>query len=221
MCLSGCLAFFVVVAFCAIMFHINRMVFGVPVQRRDCSDFALRRAFRAAASCKATLALAAIPLLVIGIYVPARCRDLLMAAASGHGRLKGSMTMLDRIEKSSRPARRALPDLCRARWKERVAATLDDRAADLPHRMPAGRFASKFASGSARPRFCIRHADRRRGRAADGRSLMSSTRTPTSPWVLCRCSRSTRARQRCRPSAAWSMGPRPTGTSARSRICSV
>jgi hydrogenase-4 component F len=71
------LAFFVVIAFCAIMFHINRMVFGLPS-----SNFA---PFSAPLPCKATLAVAAVPLLVIGIYVPGPLQRLLMAAASAMG----------------------------------------------------------------------------------------------------------------------------------------
>jgi len=71
------LAFFVVVAFCAIMFHINRMVFGLPSSNRA--------PFSAPLPCKATLAVAAVPLLVIGIYVPGPLQRLLMAAASAMG----------------------------------------------------------------------------------------------------------------------------------------
>ena len=75
------LAFFVVIAFCAIMFHINRMVFGLPSS--NCAPFS------APLPCKATLAVAAVPLLVIGIYVPGPLQRLLMAAAICDGRLKG------------------------------------------------------------------------------------------------------------------------------------
>jgi hydrogenase-4 component F len=71
------LAFFVVVAFCAVMFHVNRMVFGTP----DPTAVGLATP----ASCKATLVLAAIPLLVIGIYVPAPLQALLKAAAIAMG----------------------------------------------------------------------------------------------------------------------------------------
>jgi hydrogenase-4 component F len=71
------LAFFVVVAFCAVMYHVNRMAFGAP--GREIPVLAMP------ATCKATLALAAIPLLVIGIYVPAPLHDLLKAAASAMG----------------------------------------------------------------------------------------------------------------------------------------
>jgi hydrogenase-4 component F len=71
------LAFFVVVAFCAILFHVNRMVFSVPDHDAPASIIP--------ASCKATLALAAIPLFAIGVYVPGPLQDLLRAAAQAMG----------------------------------------------------------------------------------------------------------------------------------------
>jgi hydrogenase-4 component F len=71
------LAFFVVIAFCAVMFHVNRIAFGVPVG----DTIAAATPF----ACKATLACAAIPLVVIGIYVPTALQDLLKAAAAGMG----------------------------------------------------------------------------------------------------------------------------------------
>ena len=71
------LAFFVVVAFCAVMFHVNRMVFGTPGP--DTAALVMP------GSCNATLVLAAIPLVVIGLYVPAPLQDLLRAAAAAMG----------------------------------------------------------------------------------------------------------------------------------------
>ncbi len=71
------LAFFVVIAFCAVMFHINRMAFGAPGPDTP--------VLATPAPCKATLVLAAVPLLVIGIYVPAPLQDLLRAAATAMG----------------------------------------------------------------------------------------------------------------------------------------
>jgi hydrogenase-4 component F len=73
----GILAFFVVVAFCAVMYHINLMAFGLP--DRD------QPAVVIPASCKATLALAAVPLLLIGIYVPTPLEHLLQVAATAMG----------------------------------------------------------------------------------------------------------------------------------------
>jgi len=71
------LAFFVVIAFCAVMFHVNRMTFGAPAGGPGLSALPL--------SCKATLVVAAVPLIVIGIYVPVALQDLLRAAASAMG----------------------------------------------------------------------------------------------------------------------------------------
>jgi hypothetical protein len=71
------LALFVGVAFCAVMFHVNCMVFGTPEPGTA--------ALVMPGSCKATLALAAIPLIVIGLYVPAPLQDLLRAAGAAMG----------------------------------------------------------------------------------------------------------------------------------------
>ena len=71
------LALFVMAAFCAIMFHINRMVFGATPSRDAAPPMPL--------SCKATLILAAIPLFIIGIYVPEPLQNLLNAAAAAMG----------------------------------------------------------------------------------------------------------------------------------------
>lgn len=73
----GLLAFFVVVAFCAVMFHVNRMAFGAPANGAPVVSLPT--------SCKTTLALAAIPLFAIGLYVPAPLQDLLRAAATAMG----------------------------------------------------------------------------------------------------------------------------------------
>ena len=72
----GLLALFVAIAFCAVMLHINRMAFGVSGHHA---------APAVPLSCKATLALAAIPLIVIGIYVPGPLQSLLRAAAAAMG----------------------------------------------------------------------------------------------------------------------------------------
>lgn len=73
----GILALLIVIAFCAVMLHVNRMVFGAP--DNDVRAVALPW------SCKLTLGLAAIPLVIIGIYVPMPLQDLLKAAASAMG----------------------------------------------------------------------------------------------------------------------------------------
>lgn len=73
----GLLAFFIAVAFCAVMFHVTRMAFGTPGmddRRRAIPGF-----------CRAGLAVAAIPLVCVGIYVPERLLSLLTVAASAMG----------------------------------------------------------------------------------------------------------------------------------------
>jgi hydrogenase-4 component F len=74
----GLLVVSVVVAFCGIMSHITHMVFGKPSS--ETVAVALPR------TCVGALALAAIPILVIGLYVPQWITDLLSRAAAVLGR---------------------------------------------------------------------------------------------------------------------------------------
>jgi hydrogenase-4 component F len=74
---TGFLALCVVIAFCAILFHVNRMLFSPPAKDMAVSAAPL--------SCNFALLLAAIPLLAIGIYIPAMVQHLLRAAASVMG----------------------------------------------------------------------------------------------------------------------------------------
>jgi hydrogenase-4 component F len=73
----GLLALFIVVGFCAVMRHVNQMAFGAA----DASSAPAA----APLSCKLTLALAAIPLLAIGIWIPSPLQALLRAAAAAMG----------------------------------------------------------------------------------------------------------------------------------------
>jgi hydrogenase-4 component F len=73
----GLLAFFVVVAFCAILLQLTRMIFGPP------EPSVMTAA--APAACRATLLLAAIPMTILGLYVPAAFQSLLSAAAATLG----------------------------------------------------------------------------------------------------------------------------------------
>ena len=73
----GLLAFFVVVAFCAVMSHATRMAFSTPRETVTISAVPL--------SCRVTLALAAVPLFAIGIDVPSVLQELLRAAATAMG----------------------------------------------------------------------------------------------------------------------------------------
>jgi hydrogenase-4 component F len=76
----GLLALFVVIAFCAVMFHINLMVFGTPDDAATMPSMPV-----IPLSCKMTLALAAIPLVAIGLFVPGPVHALLQAAAAAMG----------------------------------------------------------------------------------------------------------------------------------------
>jgi hydrogenase-4 component F len=78
----GLLAVFVVIAFCAVMYHMNRMAFGAPHEPHAEPALSSRSLPMA---CTATLAVAAIPLIVIGVYVPAPLVSLLQAAAAAMG----------------------------------------------------------------------------------------------------------------------------------------
>ena len=71
------LTFFVVIAFCAIMYHVNRMAFGVPLSPTPVSALPW--------SCRTTLLVAAIPLIAIGLYIPKILQNLLQAAVSAMG----------------------------------------------------------------------------------------------------------------------------------------
>lgn len=72
------LAVFIVVAFFGVLLHLNQMVFGAPEKGADTSH----KQFRLPASCGIALFLAAIPIFVLGVYVPKPLHDLLSLAAS-------------------------------------------------------------------------------------------------------------------------------------------
>jgi hydrogenase-4 component F len=72
------LAIFIVVAFFGVLLHLNQMVFGMP----DNGNAGTHARFRPPASCTLALVLAAIPVLVLGFYVPKPLHDLLQLAAS-------------------------------------------------------------------------------------------------------------------------------------------
>ena len=74
----GLLVLFIGIAFFAIMYHISRMVFG-PV------DGDTNQASRLPVSCKITLALAAVPIIVLGIYIPGSLHTLINLAAGTIG----------------------------------------------------------------------------------------------------------------------------------------
>jgi hydrogenase-4 component F len=74
----GGLTLFIVIAFCGIMYHINRMVFG------NASHASARTALPL--SSKVTLIVAAIPVILLGLYIPHQIHMLLQHAAWYLGR---------------------------------------------------------------------------------------------------------------------------------------
>ncbi|MFZ1099062.1 MAG: proton-conducting transporter membrane subunit [Steroidobacteraceae bacterium] len=82
---TGLLAIFIVIAFFGILAHVNRMVFGAPLSpspepAHSRSETIARS--RVPFSCQLALVLAAIPVLVLGVYVPKALQGLLAMAAA-------------------------------------------------------------------------------------------------------------------------------------------
>jgi hydrogenase-4 component F len=80
---TGLLAVFIVIAFFGVMLHINRMVFGAregaaPTNEHPNGEKVAKLPF----SCRLTLLLAAVPVLVLGFYIPKPLQDLLTQAAA-------------------------------------------------------------------------------------------------------------------------------------------
>jgi hydrogenase-4 component F len=73
---TALLVVFIIVAFFGILLHVNRMVFGRPT-----ADASVGRS-RLPFACVLALGIAAIPVLVLGVYQPASLHDLLRLAAS-------------------------------------------------------------------------------------------------------------------------------------------
>jgi hydrogenase-4 component F len=85
---TGLLAIFIVIAFFGIMLHINRMVFGTPENKNNGSPEQnhpvpeTNEKFHLPFSCRLALILAAVPVLVLGFYIPQPLQDLLTQAAA-------------------------------------------------------------------------------------------------------------------------------------------
>jgi hydrogenase-4 component F len=82
---TALLAIFIAIAFFGVMLHLNRMVFGVREIRAGSSgdpDGEEKGIIRLPISCWLALILAAVPVLVLGVYVPKPLHDLLTLAAS-------------------------------------------------------------------------------------------------------------------------------------------
>jgi hydrogenase-4 component F len=82
---TGLLAAFIVIAFFGVMAHLNRMVFGASADAASAREPAApdsMESFRLPFSCGLTLVMAAVPVLVLGVYVPKPLHDLLTLAAA-------------------------------------------------------------------------------------------------------------------------------------------
>jgi hydrogenase-4 component F len=77
---TALLVLFITVAFCGILLHVNRMVFGRPPD-----DLAPTPHSALPATCVLTLVVAAIPVVVLGVYQPEWLHTLLALAASTLG----------------------------------------------------------------------------------------------------------------------------------------
>jgi len=75
---TGLLALFIIIAFCGVLFPINRMVFGKPTE--------LVSRTTVATTSIVTLVLAAIPVILLGLYLPGPLHELLRLAAASLGR---------------------------------------------------------------------------------------------------------------------------------------
>ncbi len=82
---TGLLAVFIVIAFFGVMAHLNRMVFGAPASttlQHGAVGTETTETFHLASSCRLALILAAVPVLLLGVYVPKPLHDLLALAAA-------------------------------------------------------------------------------------------------------------------------------------------
>ena len=83
---TGLLAIFIVIAFFGIMLHVNRMVFGARENESGAESpnhhSELINKIHLPFSCRLALILAAVPVLVLGFYIPQSLHDLLTQAAA-------------------------------------------------------------------------------------------------------------------------------------------
>jgi hydrogenase-4 component F len=75
---TGLLAFFIIIAFCGILFPINRMVFGKPTEYSGKTNLSVTNIF--------ALIFAAVPVILLGFYLPRPLQELLRQAAASLGR---------------------------------------------------------------------------------------------------------------------------------------
>ena len=82
---TGLLAIFIVIAFFGVMAHLNVMVFGAPshaASGQNHPETEVVATFQLPFSCRLALILAAVPVLVLGVYVPKPLHQLLTMAAA-------------------------------------------------------------------------------------------------------------------------------------------
>jgi hydrogenase-4 component F len=80
---TALLAIFIVIAFFGIMMHINRMVFGAKVEAVPANEHSNgEKEQKLPFSCRLALLVAAVPVLVLGFYIPKPLHDLLTEAAA-------------------------------------------------------------------------------------------------------------------------------------------
>ena len=84
----GLLAVFIVIAFFGVMLHVTRIVFGAGetetrISRIDTNPgVSFPNHFRLPISCRLALVIAAVPVLLLGVYIPKPLHELLALAAS-------------------------------------------------------------------------------------------------------------------------------------------
>jgi len=86
---TSLLALFIVIAFFGVMLHVNRMVFGTTAggqAEEDPPDETAALRFRLPLSCAIALLIAAIPVIVLGVYIPPPLDELLKQAAAALSR---------------------------------------------------------------------------------------------------------------------------------------
>ncbi len=78
---AGLLALFIIIAFFAIMGHISRMVFGAENEKTN-TTASLRSL---PVSCSVTIIITAVPVVVLGVYIPGLLQKLILLAATTIG----------------------------------------------------------------------------------------------------------------------------------------
>jgi hydrogenase-4 component F len=78
---TGLLAVFIIIGFFGVMLHINKMVFVKEVSENEGHISENKHKFHLPFSCRLTLILAAIPVFILGVYIPMPLHNLMVKAA--------------------------------------------------------------------------------------------------------------------------------------------